>query len=225
MKYMDISKKIYEKKYKDGYGINFPESHVIRMFNYLDRKFSLKGKNINILDFGCGTGTHSLLFENQGWNAYGIDISEAAIQVCKSHLNKHNFIVIEPGESISKIFENKFDIIFANQSLYYLTNEALNSLLKEMNEMLTTEGLVVFTMMGSKNYYYNNIDHNISSQDGIYKVALGGRLEGEAYVNFINSKDELVEKFNIFEEVLTGYYDFYMKEGSSFHYYFIGKKR
>lgn len=44
-----------------------------------------------------------------------------------------------------------------------------------MNEMLTTEGLVVFTMMGSKNYYYNNIDHNIPSQDGIYKVALGGR--------------------------------------------------
>ncbi|MEY8414990.1 methyltransferase domain-containing protein [Tissierella praeacuta] len=81
MKYMDISKEIYEKKYKDGYGINFPESHVIRIFNYLDRKFPLKEKNINILDFGCGTGTHSLLFENQGWNAYGIDISEAAIQV------------------------------------------------------------------------------------------------------------------------------------------------
>lgn len=94
-----------------------------------------------------------------------------------------------------------------------------------MSEILTPDGLVIFTMMGSKNYYYKNIDNTTPIQDGISKVILGGRLEDEAYINFVDTEEELIEKFNVFEKVLTGYYDFTMEEGSSFHYYYIGKKK
>lgn len=94
----------------------------------------LKGKNINILDFECGNSTHSLFFENRGWSVYGIDISELSTEVCKRRLNKQNSVAIELRQSISKIFKNKFDIIFVNQSLYYLVNEALSRLVEEKNE-------------------------------------------------------------------------------------------
>lgn len=91
--------------------------------------------------------------------------------------------------------------------------------------MLLPEGLVIFTMMGSKNYYYDKIkNENILHQSGMSRVILGGRLEEESYINFVEDEKGLIQKFNMFEKVFVGYYDFYMEEGSSFHYYFIGKK-
>lgn len=225
MKYMDMSKIIYEKKYSDGYGINIPESHVIRIINYLKRSYISTKNNIKVLDFGCGNGTHSLYFESLGWESFGLDISENAIKECRKKLDKTRFSVIQPGESILDIFSEKFDIIFANQSLYYLTNQTLNNTLHEMNKILKTDGVVVFTMMGSSNYYYSKIDKTTEQQDGLCKVLLGGRLEEEAYINFITDETELLSKFSLFEKILVGYYDFLMEEGSSFHYYYIGKKK
>lgn len=225
MSYMEICKDIYERKYEDGYGINYPEGHVIRIFNYIRNK-SLLGnmEDIKILDFGCGNGTHSKYFESKGWETFGVDISERAIDICKQSFNGENYTTIQPGQSIIGIFKEEFDIIFANQSLYYLTDTALNRLLNELYEVLAPGGIVVFTMMGSQNYYYNLIDYKVKPQDGLNKVQLGGRLEDEAYINFVESEEELVKKFGIFNKVLTGYYDFSMEEGSSYHYYFIGQK-
>ena len=224
MDYMKLSKQLYDNKYAGGYGINFPESHVIRIFNYVDRLYVVKDKKIKILDFGCGTGAHSILFESYGWESFGVDVNAYAIEVCKKVLTPENFTVILPGQSIHGLFVDKFDVIFANQSLYYLNHEAFNNLMEDMNKILTPDGIVVFTMMGSENYYFNKVDKEAPIQDGLRKVILGGRLEDETYINFVQDEKDLVDRFSKFEKILTGYYDFYMEEGSSLHYYFIGKK-
>src|SRR5690606_21671694 len=37
----------------------------------------------NILDVGCGAGSHSLYLQEKGFDVLGIDTSEGAIEVCK----------------------------------------------------------------------------------------------------------------------------------------------
>lgn len=224
MEFMDRIKDKYEEKYKSGYGIKYPESHIIRIFNSVMQTELLPAKkNLNLLDFGCGVGTNGYYFNEMGIDVYGLDISPTAIAVCQERFEKDHYEVIVPGSTINR-FNCKFDIILANQSLYYLTNTALAGLLSEMDQLLSDDGLVIFTMMGSKNYYYEKIDRITGSEDGLYKVDLGGRLEDETYINFIHDEEELIEKFGQFKKEIVGYYDFYMKEGSSLHYYYVGKK-
>jgi len=36
-----------------------------------------------ILDFGCGNGTQTRKFVQEGWQLYGIDISEESIRIAR----------------------------------------------------------------------------------------------------------------------------------------------
>ncbi|KAB2952942.1 hypothetical protein F9B85_06640 [Heliorestis acidaminivorans] len=46
------------------------------------------------------------------------------------------------------------------------------------------------------------------------------------YVNFTETKEELIDKFSMFNKVHVGYYDAMYREdeGSDFHWTFIGQK-
>jgi len=215
----------YEKKYTNGYGTMHPESHVIRFYeHFLKREFNIDGSDgKNILDFGCGNGTHPLFFASKGFNTYGIDVSKESIRIARDRMKDGNFKVIEHGENISDIFDVDFDIIFANQSLYYLSDEEMKITLKQMDDKLNNNGIVFFTMMGNKNYYYNHIKEDM--KDGRHKVVLSGRLNEESCINFIKDQEDMVKKFHMFELYFIGYYDYILRKGSSFHYIFIGRKK
>lgn len=220
----------YESKYKNGYGVMYPEGHIIRFYeHFLKYELNIDGsKSEKILDFGCGNATHSLYFKSKGFDVYGVDISSIAIEIAKNRLKQceDNFKCIKENERFDDVFNVKFDIIIANQSLYYLDNENLKQLLASFDRLLNNNGLVFFTMMGTKNIYYK---YSTPTQDfvdsGLYKVKLNGRLKETTYINFIDNEDELKSKFNIFEPYFIGSYDDIGREGSGFHYKFIGKKR
>lgn len=111
----------YEEKYRNGYGIKYPEGHIIRIMKNilpeLIQKMPIEG---NFLDFGCGNGVHSKFFADEGFSVFGVDISKRAIELAKNNNKEYqeNFFTIKDNK-----FDNKFDVILANQSLYYLSNE------------------------------------------------------------------------------------------------------
>ncbi len=88
--------------------------------------------------------------------------------------------------------------------------------------MLKDDGIVVFTMMSTKNYYYNTSEK--VKNNGLTKVTLEGRLNETTYINFVENEEDMINKFKLFKPLKVGYYDFLTSEGSSFHYYFIGMK-
>lgn len=213
----------YEKKYKNGYGIQFPEGHIIRIYNNIIKGYFNKGnKGLKLLDFGCGNGIHSKFFSDKGFKPYGVDISEDAIQLAKMNNSRyeHNFMVIKDNDI--NCFNEKFDFILANQSLYYLNNMDLNKVIKQFDDLLEDNGIVVFTMMSQNNYYYNCIEERLDN--GLSKVVLTGRLNEMSYINFTKDFEELKKKFLLFRPIFCGIYDMTMIEGSSEHLYFIGKK-
>lgn len=213
---------VYEKKYKDNYGIQSPESHVIRIYEHFLKNILIDKENVKILDFGCGNGTHTKYFANKDFFTVGIDISENAIEYAKKwNKNKNNeFICINVFEEDISNY-GQFDLIFANQSLYYLQTNEIDNLMIKFEKMLKDDGIVVFTMMSINNYYYK---YATLLQNGLYKVELQGRLNETTYITFVEDESHLNSLFKKFTPLYVGKYDFTMKEGSSEHFYFIGKK-
>lgn len=215
------NKIVYEKKYSNGYGIRYPESHIIRIYEHFLKEIFADGKEKKMLDFGCGNGIHSKFFEEKGFRTVGIDISENAINVAKMTQSTNNeYIQMDLIKEDSQLIKG-YDLILANQSLYYLSINDIKTLMGKFNHLLTEDGLVVFTMMSKNNYYFR---HAIPIGNGQYKVSLNGRLNEETVISFIEDEKHLVQVMDEFVPLHTGKYDFTMKEGSSEHFYFIGKK-
>lgn len=230
--------KLYNEKYTDGYGLQYPDGHIIRIYNYLERKYKLsERKNKTMLDFGCGTGVHSIFFEEKGFDAYGVDVSDVAIEKYNENLNYYikkrqknsmginsalRGFCVPTSVPLGEILNQKFDVILANQSLYYLSDTDLAIKLEEMHSLLKDDGIVVFTMTTTECYWYQYVEGDM--KDGQLFVRLRGRLNEEAYINFVKDEEELCQKFHMFRKDMIGYYDFMMEEGSSKHYYFVGTK-
>ena len=84
------------------------------------------GKEKKILDIGCSGGILIESLRDQGYiNIHGIDISEKAIDVCKTR--GINTVLVSPGEA-TNFSDNEFDVIIASDILEHIEddNKALN---------------------------------------------------------------------------------------------------
>jgi len=227
---MELTKKAYEEKYNIGYGVMCPEGHIIRFYERFLKyeKGMLKGK---MLDFGCGNGVHSKYFLEKGYDVYGVDTSLMAInqarQLCEGF--DANFELIQPGQSILDIYgEESFDVILANQSLYYCDNDTIKRYASEFSRILKPSGVCLITMMSEKNCYFGMREE--IGTNGLSKVILKNRLNETTYINFTDGVEELKRRLlplvdiHIGEYNPMGYLDCCTEDGSGHHYMFIGKK-
>lgn len=214
--------------------LKYPADWIIRFHNMYLKKVLPKGK---VLDFGCGSGNNSLFFIEKNYNVYGVDITNNFEQLVKSNLKRNNlslkalnnFSIISTDCTSLPFKDEFFDFILSNQVLYYLpSKEHIQKVCRDMARCLKPNGLVFFTMMGTKNDYISKYSKSIKGN--IHKVlvdTIGHRLEGtEEEIYNINNEDELKDLFSEFECISTGYFNQSMLEMSSnFHWIFIGKKR
>ena len=110
--------------------------------------------------------------------------------------------------------------------MYYLDNDDLAIRLETLSNMLKDDGFVYFTMMSKKHYMF---EYAKEDQNGLWKVDFSlPRLEAKNYyLQFMDSEEDMIEKFKIFEPIHVGYYDHKLRsdEGSGFHYTFFGRKK
>ena len=139
---------------------------------------------------------------------------------------KDNFHLINDGDDIIKVFNQKFDIIISNQTLYFLDDKTLKKRLKEFFFLLNRGGYVLFTMM-SREHYFSKYSIGVSN-NGLEKISFSKnhRFSGKTpEVRFIESLDHMKILFGAFKPLKLGFYDVSLcKEESANHYIFIGKK-
>ena len=211
--------KEYDKKYFNrGYGIKYPEGHVIRHSKYFKKKNS-------ILDFGCGNGTHLTFFSHMKIkNIYGVDTSK----IVKKIKNKRFKIFrISQDEDLTKKFKRKFDIIFSNQVLYYLNDKSINFFLKQFHTLLSKNGLMFTTWMAPIGNYYK-LSKKIKGSE-MRELNFNLRLKEKTFINFKTKKKiEKVLKKNNFKSLHYGHYDQEMNhnevDSGSYHYLNLCKK-
>ena len=101
-----------------------------------------RDKTINILDAGCGTGGLLRYLSNKGYkNASGFDVSSHAIAIARSK----NVVaeLLDIRSACTRYNKSSFDVIIANDILYFPSRTELRSLLECFYSLLGKTGIVI----------------------------------------------------------------------------------
>jgi SAM-dependent methyltransferase len=158
-----------------------------------------------ILDFGCGAGRHLLFLAENGYQAYGADVSEPGILVAEQRLRDRKLradLKILRGSKLN-YSDNYFDGIVGFGVLYYLSGKVLDVVVPELKRILKKGGRAFFTLRSKRDYRINNA---VSLGNGDYKI-IGdkkSRVENEAgmLMHFFDRK-EIKNRFSGFPRIWT----------------------
>ena len=141
MKYQkeDIISKWDTKLYNDEH--SFVYDYGKSLIEILNPK-----KNERILDLGCGSGQLTFKIDKLSKEAIGIDKSIEMITDAKLRFKKINFQLVD-AENFR--FKKKFDSIFSNATLHWITN--YKNVIECMYENLKKNGKIVLEFGGKDN--------------------------------------------------------------------------
>ena len=102
MKKQKNHKEIFDK-FAIYYDLIYHDKSYVKEVNFIVKTLKKYGKkNIqNILDIGCGTGSHSVLLAKKGFSITGIDRSKQALDIAREKFNANN----QKGEFLIKDFK------------------------------------------------------------------------------------------------------------------------
>ena len=117
-----------------------------RLFESMNKGLRLAGiklfrpaKGMNVLDVGCGTGTHLDLYRGYECNLYGLDLSPSMLEVARKRLGNAAKLVL--GDAAEMPYENsQFDLVIAMLSLHEMCPETRSAVVMEITRVLKTEG-------------------------------------------------------------------------------------
>lgn len=183
-----------------------------------------------LLDFGCGQGGALNYFAKLGFDCYGVDISANAVEVARKNIPNipaDHFMVIDPQPDENKIFfDGNFDVVISIQTLDFLSDTDFNKAIRSVYNSMKPGAKIYASYNGWSNYLRN---HGRYVGDGLWHVNFatkGNRYTYDTYLNFAKDKEEMKNKFSLFEPVYLDYYDAsFREEGSEFRYTFFGIKK
>ena len=215
----------YEKRYREGYGLQYPESHIIRA-NKQILEWQLGMRGGKVFDFGCGSGAHLKYFAEQGYEPFGCDTSATAIDAAHRVLPKWsaNLKVTPVNPDLPALFgAGDFQLFISNQVLYFLDDAGIAAIVAQAHRMVAPGGVFIATMMAPTCWYARYIQ---GERDGFKLVRLDTpRQKGELLINF-KTRDELARLFAPFVPLHVGSYGSHIREeeGSTDHWIFVGRK-
>jgi len=122
-----------------------------------------KGKKF--LDLGCGTGEFLFVVQNLGYEAYGVDFNEKAINIAKNRLGIENVY----SDDVLHFLEDKkeeYDVITAFEIIEHLNNP--KKLLELVYQSLKPGGYFALSLP-NRERYFGRIDPKIESWDFPYQ--------------------------------------------------------
>ena len=213
------------------------ENFIFRMYGrILKFDYGIDGsKGESVFDFGMGQGGNLHFFHKLGFNVFGVDIAKNDIAYAKKIMpekaDQFRVISSQPDSELQffpdllKIPENGFDVVISIQTLDFLSNSDFKKAIKCIYNHMKPGAKIYASMNGTKLYYKN---HSTPVGDGLYKINFdNGRVKyDDIYLNFVENKDDMRKRFELFEPVYLDHYDSsFREEGSEFRYTFFGIKR
>ncbi len=113
-----------------------------RLFDSMNKGLKLVGirmfrpaKGMSILDVGCGTGTQLELYQRYECNLYGLDLSQAMLDIARKRLG--DTAQLDLGDATKMPYENdQFDLAISMLSLHEMSEETRSAVLNEMKRVL-----------------------------------------------------------------------------------------
>ena len=205
------------------------ESFLFRFYGrILKFDYGIDGSNHErLLDFGCGQGGALKYFDRLGFNCYGVDIAANDIKHAQAqmpHIAGQLMVIDSKPDENNIFFDGGFDIVISIQTLDFLSNSDFKKAIRSIYNSMKP-GAKIYASMNGWNLYYRN--HAKYVGDGLWHVRFKtSRVDYDLFLNFVKDKEEMKEKFSLFEPVYLDYYDSsFREEGSEFRYTFFGIKK
>ena len=117
-----------------------------RLFDSMNKGLKLVGirmfrpsKGMNILDVGCGTGSHLELYQRYQCNLFGIDLSPSMLEVAQKRLG--DTAQLDLGNATKMPYKNKqFDLVISMLSLHEMSPGTRSAVLNEIKRVLKSDG-------------------------------------------------------------------------------------
>ena len=161
--------------------------------------FPSPNKNVKVLDLGCGIGQYSNYFYYKGYGVTATDISSKALDHLKGK-NIYINLVLQDMSDPLKFNDKEFDVVFANLSIHFFSEEETKSLLSEIKRILKPGGIFIGSVNSTSAYQYIK-NHVIPIEDNFYNsngrtVRLWDRESFEKYfIDFEElSLEEVIEE-------------------------------
>jgi len=204
---LSINKKLWEELHGDAqFRPRYPHELVVQfVFKHFPRD---RAGETAILDHGCGGGRHTIFLAENGYQAFGADISQAGLRSTKKSLEQRGL-----EASLSQIAEDEklaypdsyFDGIISFGVLYYLSSKQINLAVAELTRVLKPGGCLCAVVRSSK-------DHRLVASrpigDGDYiigaidngKDRIKSKNENGMLIHFF-TKPEIKKRFKNFKNL------------------------
>lgn len=215
----------YEERYRAGYGLAWPESHVIRVHKHI-LEYELGQTPGGCFDFGCGAGANLAYFESLGYSIHGCDTSAHAIERARQRFPARRdqlFVSEVEPDLLARLSPQSLKLFFSNQVFYFLSDEAIHKVVGQALELLEPGGVFFATMMARTCWYYR---HRKETSGDFDQICLDSpRQSLETWINF-KDRDELEATFPGFRTLHIGSYGSQIRdeEGSTDHWIYVGQK-
>jgi ubiquinone/menaquinone biosynthesis C-methylase UbiE len=177
----------YEAYYQNNVWYGFLSSREQEIVLRILDKY-LKGKDVHLLDFACGTGRITKFLENCVKTSTGVDLSGSMLAVAGKKLKKTELIKADiTEENILK--PRKFNLITAFRFFLNAEPELRSAAIKALAELLDEDGYLVFNnhqnsgspWVKMRNLYYHKkypqVTYNVMSVEQMTKLAGQAALE------------------------------------------------
>jgi SAM-dependent methyltransferase len=213
----------YEAMYQKGYGLVYPDGHIVRLYRHI-LEWELKLTKGRLFDFGCGSGSHLKYFSDHGFEPYGCDTSQTAIERCRKLMpgrEDHFFVNEVIPDLLRRYADGFFDMFLSNQVLYFLDTAGIKEITRQAYEILKPGGVFAVSMMPRACWYSR---HVTETKGDLSKVVLDtSRQVSELYINF-REPTEWQALFAPFRKLHIGSYSWHIREdeGAHVHWLFVG---
>ncbi len=138
-------KKIFNL-YAEYYDLIYKNKNYLRESNYIHKMLKLHHSKNNILEIGCGTGTHSICLSRYNYKIFGIDISDRMIKIANKKIYNKRKLKFKTQDVLKFSHKNKFDaaISLFHVINYITTKKKIIKAFKNINNSLKSNGLFLF---------------------------------------------------------------------------------
>jgi SAM-dependent methyltransferase len=163
----------------------YPDENLVRILNKIEIKSG------TALDFGAGSGRHSILLKNFGFVVTSVDYSENSLALIKELDPSINTVLAsDPPYPFS---DNSFDLIVSWGVLHYNPEQTIQRIIAEKHRILKKGGYLAGTIRADSDTFLGIKEGKISAKD------LAG-ADANLY-----SKESVISFLSNFSSIQLGY--------------------
>ncbi len=120
----------------------------------ISRKIGLNSKS-RVLEIGCGSGVLGNWIKSKCLKYYGFDISHEMLKIFLNESDRKDVDLLRASADKIPFQKDSFDIIILNGvAMYFINNDFLSRVLKEIQEIISKNGLIFIGETSTPDRYY-----------------------------------------------------------------------